>query len=130
MVEISKEILKEYGIYETRKLKENEEAMLLKIKKEIEKIINIPVERVYIINEAAWGKEPEKAQYSICVLVDKRLKDLKEKRELLIPYAEKRKIEILFWTLCQFEKRKNVPTEEEYYISRYGIKVYDSGKKP
>lgn len=130
MVEIKEEILKEYGIYKTRKLKENEEESLLKIKKEIEKIIKIPIERLYIINGAAWGKEPKKEQYSICILVDKRLKDIEEERNLLKTYAVDKKIEILFWTLCQFEKRKNVPTEEEYYINRYGIKVYDSRKIP
>lgn len=128
MIEIKEEILREYGIYKTRELKENEEKALLKTKKEIEKMIKIPVERLYIINGAAWGKEPEKEQYSICILVDKRLKDIHEQRRLLKEYAIDKKVEILFWTLCQFEKRKDVPTEEEYYISRYGIKVYDSGK--
>lgn len=130
MVEITEKILKEYGIYKTRELKENEKEKLLKIKKEIEKIIQIPVERLYIINGSAWGKEPEKEQYSICILVDKRLKDMEQPKRLLAEYAVNKKLEILFWTLCQFEKRKDAPTEEEYYITRYGIKVYDSGKKP
>lgn len=130
MVEITEKILKEYGIYKTRELKENEKEKLLEIKKEIDKVIQIPVERLYIINGSAWGKEPEKEQYTICVLVDKRLKDMEQPKELLAKYAIDKKLRILFWTLCQFEKRKNAPTEEEYYISRYGIKVYDSGKLP
>lgn len=130
MVEITEKILNEYGIYKTRGLKENEKEKLLKIKKEIEKIIQIPVERLYIIDSSVWGKEPEKGQYGICVLVDKRLKEMQQPKELLAKYAINKKLKILFWTLCQFEKRKNVPTEEEYYISRYGIKVYDSWKMP
>lgn len=55
---------------------------------------------------------------------------MQQPKELLAKYAINKKLKILFWTLCQFEKRKNVPTEEEYYISRYGIKVYDSWKMP
>lgn len=129
MVEISKEILEKYGIYKTRKVEETEKEKLLKIKKEIEKIIEIPIERLYLINESAWGKEAKNAQYSICVLVDKRYKDLDEKRELLVEYCEKKKIVIYFWSLCQFEKRKDTPTEHDYYIDKYGIKIYDSGKE-
>jgi hypothetical protein len=30
--------------------------------------------------------------------------------------------------MCQFEKRKNNPTELDYYIENYGTKIYDSGK--
>ena len=52
----------------------------------------------------------------------KRIKDLHEARDILSVYAKQENISILFWSLCQFEKRKNVPTEEDYYIERYGIK--------
>lgn len=129
MVSINEEILKMYGIYKTRKLKKGEQERLLKIKSKIERLINMTVERLYVINESAWGREPDKAKYTICMLIDKRYKDIKKVRERLKEYAKKEELEILFWTLCQFEKRKNVPTEEDYYIERYGIKVYDSGKK-
>lgn len=128
MTEIKEEILKQYGIYQKRQLKENEKRQLLKIKQEIEKIIQIPVEKLYLIEESAWGKEPEKSVYTICVLIDKRSKDLKEKEDLLDFYAENRKIRIALRALCQFEKRKSIPTEKDYYIYQYGIKVYDSGK--
>lgn len=130
MENISKEILEKYGIYETRNLKKNEEIKLLKIKKEIENVINTPIERLYIIDEAAWGKDAENAPYTICILIDKRCKYLDSMRETLIKYCVSHKIRVLFWTLCQFEKRKNVPTEKDYYIERYGIKVYDSGNNP
>lgn len=129
MVEINEQILEAYGIYKTRNLENKEKENLLKIKKEIEKVINIAVERLYVINESAWGKELENAQLNICVLVDKRYKDIKEAREKLVKYAEEKDIAIMFWTLCQFEIRKNMTTEKDYYIERYGIKVYDSGKK-
>ncbi len=130
MSEIKEEILQQYGIYQKRKLKENEKMQLLKIKQEIEKIIKIPIEKLYLAEEAAWGKEPEKSAYSICVLVDKRTKDLREKIDLLIPYAKNKKIDIALRAMCQFEKRKMIPTEKDYYIHQYGIKVYDSGKEP
>lgn len=128
MTEIKEEILKRYGIYQKRQLKENEKRQLLKVKQEIEKIIQIPVEKLYLIEESAWGKEPEKSVYTICVLIDKRSKDLKEKEDLLDFYAENRKIRIALRALCQFEKRKSIPTEKDYYIYQYGIKIYDSGK--
>lgn len=37
-------------------------------------------------------------------------------------------MEILFWSMCQFEKRKNNPTELDYYIENYGVKIYDTEK--
>ena len=130
MIQINEEILEKYGIHQTRTITREEETKILKIKKEIEKLVHIPVERIYAINDFAWGKEPEKAKCSICILVDKRLKDLDAVREILVEYIKKQNIEMIFWTLCQFEKRKNAPTEEEYYIDKYGIKIYDSEKKP
>lgn len=130
MVEISKEILEKYGIYKTRKLEPKEKDKLLRMKKEIEKLINIPIEKFYLVDDCAWGKEAEKEKYTICILVDRRFKDLDESRKLLEEYCDKKDIEIIYWTLCQFEKRKNAPTEKDYYIYRYGIKVYDSEKNP
>lgn len=130
MAEINKKILEMYGIYGTRKLKVGEQEKLQKIKKQIEKLIYMKVERLYVVNESAWGKEPDKERYTICILIDKRVKDLEKIQETLANYAKKENIEIILWTLCQFEKRKNVPTEDDYYIERYGIKVYDSEKQP
>lgn len=130
MVNINKEILEKYGIYETRSLKENEEAKLLKMKKEIENVINTSIERLYLIGESAWGKDAENETYTICILVDKRYKDLNVIKEALEKYCILHEITAVIWTLCQFEKRKNAPTEDDYYIERYGIKVYDSGNSP
>ncbi len=129
MIEIKKEILEKYGIYETRKIKEEEKNKLLKLKKKIEEKIEITIEKMYIINDYAWGKITKESVYDICILIDKRYKDLEEIREKIEEISAKEKIGILYWSLSQFERRKNTGTEEDYYIYRYGIKIYDSDKK-
>ena len=129
MIEIKKEILEKYGIYETRKIKEEEKNKLLKLKKKIEEKIEITIEKMYIINDYAWGKITKESVYDICILIDKRYKDLEEIREKIEEISAKEKIGILYWPLSQFERRKNTGTEEDYYIYRYGIKIYDSDKK-
>ena len=75
MIEIKKEILEKYGIYETRKIKEEEKNKLLKLKKKIEEKIEITIEKMYIINDYAWGKITKESVYDICILIDKRYKD-------------------------------------------------------
>lgn len=99
MVEINEKILQKYGIYKTRELKEKEQTKLLKAKKEIERLTNITIEKLYVINESAWGKNAEKEPYSICILIDKRYKDLEKIRELVKEYEIQKKMTILFWTL-------------------------------
>lgn len=43
-------------------------------------------------------------------------------------YFNKDNIKIVLTSLCLYEKRKNIPTEQEYFISKYGIEIYNSGR--
>ena len=41
----------------------------------------------------------------------------------------KKDASILFWSLCQFDKRKQSKGELDYYIANYGYLIYDSKKE-
>lgn len=129
-----KEILEYYGIYEKRELTQKEEKKYQKLKKEIEKLIEEPIERMSLMGENAWGKpkskDEEPEEDIIFIALDKRFKDLDREHELLTKYSEENNIGFVITSLCRYEKRKKILTEREYLIENYGIKIYDSEKEP
>ena len=131
MLELLKEkdILEYYGIYEKRELTDKEKNKYLKIKKEIQNLIQTPIERMYIVGENAWGKVRNEEDI-IYIALDKRIKDLNNKEKILKKYFKEKHIFFLLTSLCSYEKRKDIPTEQEYFIARYGIEIYNSGKDP
>lgn len=124
---IDKKVLEYMGIYKTKEPTQEKIDLALKVKDELTKLTNLNIERVYLMDKYAWGKEDEN-EPSLCFLIDVRVKELDESFMLVKEYAYKNNINILFWSMCQFEKRKNNPTELDYYIENYGSKIYDSGK--
>lgn len=62
-------------------------------------------------------------------MVDERLKTIDKIFDKVHEYNNKHDCgQILFWSLCQFEKRKQSKGELDYYIANYGYLVYDSKK--
>ncbi len=123
---IDKEVLEYMGIYKTKEATKEKIELGLKIKNEIEKLTGLKIERVYLMDEYAWAKEDSTP--SFCFLSDVRVRDVDNVFNNVKEYAFKVNINILVWSMCQFEKRKNNPTELDYYIENYGIKIYDTGK--
>lgn len=123
---IDKKVLEYMGIYKTKEPTQEKINLALKVKDDLTKLTNLKIERVYLMDEYAWGENDDEP--SICFLTDVRVKELDESFMLVEEYAYKNNINILFWSMCQFEKRKNNPTELDYYIENYGSKIYDSGK--
>lgn len=123
---IDKEVLEYMGIYKTKEATKEKIELGLKIKDEIEKLTGLKIERVYLMDEYAWGKSDDIP--SFCFLSDVRIRDIDEKFIDLEEYSLKVNMNILVWSMCQFEKRKNNPTELDYYIEKYGTKIYDTGK--
>lgn len=79
--------------------------MRLKVKDDIAKLTNFNIEKVYIMDQYAWGKSDERPAF--CFLSDVRVRDINEKYRLVEDYAYKNNINMLVWSMCQFEKRKN-----------------------
>ncbi len=123
---IDKNVLEYMEIYETKKITDEKIKLALKTKEELSKLTGLQVEKIYIFSEYAWGKSDETPAF--CFLSDVRIRDLNEKLIDIGEYAAKNNMEILFWSMCQFEKRKNNPTELDYYIENYGVKIYDTEK--
>lgn len=123
---IDKEVVEYMGIYKTKEVKKEKVELGLKVKDEIEEIIGLKIERVYIIDEYAWGKDDSTP--SFCFLSDVRVRDVDNVFNNVKEYAWKANMNILVWSMCQFEKRKNNPTELDYYIENYGTKIYDTEK--
>lgn len=128
----NKEILEYYGIYQKRELTDKEKNKYLKLKEEIEKSIETPIEKMYLVGQNAWGnlQDNKKSKDTIYIVLDKRFKDLEKEEQLLQKYSDEKNIGFLLTSLCWHEKRKNIPTEQEYFIVRYGIEIYNSGKEP
>lgn len=78
------------------------------------------------MDEYAWGKDDSTP--SFCFLSDVRVREVKYAFRNIKEYAWKTNMNILVWSMCQFEKRKNNPTELDYYIENYGTKIYDTEK--
>lgn len=93
MLELLKEkdILEYYGIYEKRELTDKEKNKYLKIKKEIQNLIQTPIEIMYLIEENAWGKVKSEEDV-IYISLDKRIKDLKNEKKILKKYFEEKNI--------------------------------------
>ncbi len=123
---IDKNVLEYMEIYETKKITDEKIKLALKTKEELSKLTGLQVEKIYIFSEYAWGKSDETPAF--CFLSDVRIRDINEKLIDIGEYAAKNNMEILFWSMCQFEKRKNNPTELDYYIENYGVKIYDTEK--
>lgn len=128
----NKEILEYYGIYQKRELTDKEKNKYLKLKEEIQKSIETPIEKMYLVGQNAWGnlQDNKKSKDTIYIVLDKRFKDLEKEEQLLQKYSDEKNIRFLLTSLCWHEKRKNIPTEQEYFIVRYGIEIYNSGKEP
>lgn len=129
---IDEKILKYCGIYQQPEISDIQKKEVLKKKKDLEKITGMKIERVYIYGETYWGKDAtdKTVTKQIGFLVDERIKRIDEIFHLVHEYAmQYTDTSILFWSLCQFEKRKQCIEETDYYISRYGALVYDSKKE-
>lgn len=81
---------------------------------------------MYLIGKNAWGQED--SQDIFYIAFDKRFKNLEPQSEILKKYADQNNVSFAFSTVCRYEKLKDVPTEDEYFIKRYGIKIFDSQK--
>lgn len=123
---IDKKVLEYLGIYRTKEPTQEKIDLAFKVKKELTKLTKFNIEKIYIMDEYAWGEKDDEPAF--CFLIDARVKDLKESFLLVKEYAYKNNINILWWSMCQFEKRKNNPTELDYYIENYGNKIYDTEK--
>lgn len=113
-------------IGETRKPTEEKIKLGLKVKDDIIKLTNLNIEKVYIFDEYIWGEDDDTPAF--CLLADVRIRDIDESFQLVEEYSNENNIKILVWTMCQFEKRKSNPTELDYYIENYGVKIYDTEK--
>ena len=127
---ISANILKYYGIYP-----DNEEQISEHVKKAFENIVKcimnkVKVEQAYLCTY----KDQELLKYNIAFIVDTHLLS-RQYLEIICKelhdYFLEKGIDLNFTatTLAAFEIRNGMPTEEEYYIKKYGIKIFDSGKK-
>lgn len=126
---IDKKVLEYMEIYKTKKITDEKIKLGLKVKNDITKLTGLEIEKVYAFDKYVWGKNNENSDTpSFCFLCDVRIRDIDKKFKIVEEYARKNNISILFWTICQFEKRKNNPTELDYYIENYGAKIYDSEK--
>lgn len=123
---IDKTVLEYMEIYKTKEATEEKINLAFKTKKDISKLTGLNIERIYIIDEYAWGKSDELPAF--CFLSDVRIRDIDKQFRKIEEYALKNNINILVWSMCQFEKRKNNPTEMDYYIENYGVKIYDTEK--
>lgn len=123
---IDKKVLEYMGIYKTKEATKEKVELGLKTKDEIEEITGLKIERVYLMDEYVWGKDDSTP--SFCFLSDVRVRDVKHVFRKTKEYAWKANMNILVWSICQFEKRKNNPTEFDYYIENYGTKIYDTEK--
>ncbi|MDO4282262.1 MAG: DUF3883 domain-containing protein [Clostridia bacterium] len=127
---MDKKILEYCGIYETHKLEMEKEKVILKVKDSIVKEIHKPINKIYIYGQYAWGKTQDTNHCNVMMYFDVRLKDLDAYNEILEKYnKEYTNITFSLCSLCQFEKRKNVPTEYEYYVFHHGILIYDDKRK-
>lgn len=133
MKQIDEKILKYCGIYKKVNITNKQKQKILDMKKDLEKLTGMKIEKVFVYGKGYWGKDAsvDKAIKNICFLVDERLSSIDKVGKVLDEYVtQKNESSILFWSLCQFEKRKNIQEEAEYYISRYGELIYDSNKEP
>lgn len=123
---IDEKVLEYMEIYKTKNITEEKIKLGIKVKNDLTKLTGLEIERVYAFDKYVWGKNDDIP--SFCFLSDVRIQDVNKVFKNVEEYAHKNNISILFWTICQFDKRKNNPTELDYYIENYGVKIYDSEK--
>lgn len=123
---IDKKVLEYMEIYITKNITDEKIKLGMKVKNDLTKLTGLEIERVYAFDKYVWGKNDDIP--SFCFLSDVRIQDVNKVFKNVEEYAHKNNISILFWTICQFDKRKNNPTELDYYIKNYGVKIYDSEK--
>ena len=129
MRQIDEKILNYCGIYNRPEVDKQTIEEVLKIKKEIEQLTGIEIERAYLFGEGYWGKELNRRFNEVCFLSDVRINILEEANYKLMEYKLHSKMRILYWSLGQFEKRSQHTRELDYYIKNYGALIYDSGKQ-
>lgn len=123
---MNKEILEFCGIYDTHNIEDDKKEKILNVRRKFAKEIHKPINKVYVYDDYAWGKQQTKNKCDVVMLLDIRLKDLDQYVELLEKYNKLyTNIQFKISSLCQFERRKKASTEIEYYIYNYGILVYD-----
>lgn len=71
---IDKKILEYVGVYKTKKPTQEKIDLALKVKKELTKLTNLNIERIYIMDKYAWGKNDKYP--SFCFLTDVRTKEI------------------------------------------------------
>lgn len=133
MKQIDEKLLNYCGIYKRPELSERQKKEVLNKKRELEKRTGMKIEKVYAYGKKYWGKDATQETFTkqLCFLVDERLKSIDEIWPAVDQYGiELYDTSILFWSLCQFEKRKQSIAELDYYISNYGALIYDSKKEP
>ncbi len=131
---IPESVLAYYGIYPNERRR-----LPAKVKEECKKIVEhisnqIAVEQIYLYGPILYKNKGRKAKYNIFFVVDTYLLNLDYLynvcKKLQSSYPRK-DIDISFkaTTLAAFEKRNQLVTEEEYYIKKYGMKIFDTGKE-
>lgn len=129
MKEIDENILRYCGIYQKPEVSEKKKREILKKKRELEKETGMKIEKIYVYGESYWGKNANENTIGkeVCFLTDERIQRIDEVFQPI--ELKKQKIKVLFWSLCQFEKRKQFTGELDYYISRYGKLILDTKKE-
>ncbi len=129
MEKLDEKLLKYCGIYKIHPTYEDTKKVFIK-KQELENLTGLKIERIYVYGDSYWGKDDTYQDPFYCFLVDERLKTIDKVNGLVREYVEEKNDAcILFWSLCQFEKRKQSKAELDYYIANYGYLLYDSKKE-
>lgn len=92
--------------------------------------MEVPIEKMFLIGENAWGKTRNDEMEILFIVIDKRFKDLEREEKILAEYSDANNISFILTSLCRYEKRKKLTTEKEYFVENFGIKIYDSEKQP
>ncbi len=106
MEKLDGKLLKYCGIYKIHPTYEDTKKVFIK-KQELENLTGLKIERIYVYGDSYWGKDDTYQDPFYCFLVDERLKTIDKVNGLVREYVEEKNDAcILFWSLCQFEKRK------------------------
>ena len=116
---MNKQILEYYGIYKTRKISEKEKKEYLKLKKEIEKLIDVKIEKMYLINKNAWGEE-QISKNEFYIALDKRYKDMEEEFEKILESNEEDSEKIL-QLISNIENKEIQSHVSEILVTDYEI---------
>ena len=125
-------ILNWYGINKSPEIDEKVIQKVMRVKKDLERLTRMKIEKAYICGESYWGKDSNENTIGneVCFLIDEKTEMLNSVMDIVQEYAEKRKNRnIIFYSLCQFVRKSQSTIEPDYYISHYGKLVYDSKKE-